>query len=84
MPIIKPFSVNGVEYKSQREYFFAKNTDRETAMCAEIKMFCYHTIPEYREHIMEKNKNRYRNKHGGVVNFYRKFDRTTWDSVSPR
>ena len=84
MHIIKPFSVIGVEYKSQREYFFAKTTDRETATCAEIKMFCYHTIPEYREQIMEKNKNRYRNKHGGVVNFYRKFDRTTWDSVSPR
>ena len=82
MPIIKPFSVNGVEYKSQREYFFAKNTDRETATCAEIKMYCYHTISEYRKQIMEKNKNRYRNKHGGVVNFYRKFDMTTWNSVS--
>ena len=41
MHIIKPFSVIGVEYKSQREYFFVKNTDHETAMCAEMKMFCY-------------------------------------------
>ena len=67
MPKFKPFSVNGAENKSQREYFFAKNTDREIATSAEVKMFCYHTIPSYREQITEKNKNSYRNKHGDSV-----------------
>ena len=79
MPVIKPFSIDGIEYKSQREYLYAKNTDCENATCAETKMFCYHTIPEYCEYITNKNKNRYHNYRGGVVNVYHKFDKTTWD-----
>ena len=80
MPILKSFIVNGVEYKSQTEYFFAHNPHRTDTTGTEIKMYCYHTIPEYRERIMNKNKMRYRTKRGGVVNAYRKFDKTSWNS----
>ena len=76
MPILKPFTVNGVEYKSQTEYFMKHNPERTDATNTQVKMFCYHTIPEYRERIMNKNKMRYRNRRGGVVNVYHKFDFT--------
>ena len=77
MPIIKPFIVNGVEYRSQNEYFFANNPDRENATCTEIKMYCYHTIPDYREQIRHKNLTRYRNKKNGNIRLYTKHDFTS-------
>ena len=68
MPVIKYFSVNGVEFKSQKEHFFANNPHRTDTTGTDMKMYCYHTIPQYQEQIRLKNKMRYRKTTGGVVN----------------
>ena len=81
MPILKSFVVNGVEYRTQTEYFFQNNPHRADTTNTEIKMFCYHTIPQYREQIRMKNKMRYRNKKNGEVRLYTKHDFTNRGSM---
>ena len=79
MTALKPFTVNGVEYKTQRAYFLAMNPDRRDAEKTEIKMFCYHTLPEYKEYMQQKSKMRYRNKKGGNVRLHIKHEERGWN-----
>ena len=48
--------VNGIEYKSQTEHFFANNFHHAGTTGTEIKMYAYRAIPQYREQIRLKNK----------------------------
>ena len=70
--------MNGVEYKSQTD-FFALNPQHTNTTNTEVKLFCYYTIPEYFECIMNENKMRYCNNRGGVMNVYRKIDSKSWN-----
>ena len=81
MPVIKSFSINSVEYKSQKEYFFTNNHHHAETTGTAIKIVTCHTMPQYQQKFKLKNKMRHLTKQNRDVRLYTKHDFTNQGST---
>ena len=67
------FIVNGETYKSQRDYFYIMNPDKQSVKQSDIDNFLYHNVHEYHEmksvyYHLKKTENKEKTKFEDILN----------------
>ena len=66
--------MNGETYKSQRDYFYRMNPDKQSVKQSDIDNFLYHNVKEYHEKKRAYYREKYRKQRENKVRRYIKYD----------